>query len=339
VEPVFWSRLQFDRADALVGAASGLASAEGCGLKAGSWIRNIRILQSIIGKINSDASLLNFVLIVLSYSWNLQGFTTTLAIQHSMIVTLLRRTCAETLTMLSIGIRDDAQDNIMDVGELKNLVSLELSFPYGPIRLPLNRQPWSLLSLRRFTSWTDSDPESIWCNFLAECCLPVIKTLFLMDNITTKAGAESLYRLYHTKRSSLQEIFVWASDDYYPTIIPHMTGINQLWVRQPKSTIIAQLPPSVSQLSLQCHDQDDIQDMYGVLDLLTGNTAHSIKIIDVEFSEDEFYWMSDNGKEYVGDGSIHYATLIQKLLVYTSKGLAIRDEKGKVLQDYIPPRS
>jgi hypothetical protein len=337
VEPVFWSRLEFDCADALAGAASGLASAEGCGIKAGSWIRDIRLLPSVVGEINNDASMLNLVLVMLSHSWNLQGFTTTLSIQHSMIVTLLRRTCAETLTMLSIGMRDGAQDNVMDVGELKNLVSLELSFPHGPVQLPLNRQPWSLLYLRRFTSWTDSDPESIWWNFLAESYLPVIKTLFLMDHISTKDRAESLRRLYRSKQSSLQEIFVWTSDAYYTTIIPHMIGINRLWVRQSKSTIVAQLPPSVSQLSLQCHDQDDIQDMYGVLDQLVGSAARSIKIIDVEFSEDEFFWMSNNGKEYVGDGSIHYATLIQKLLVYTSKGLVIKDEEGKVLQDYIPP--
>jgi hypothetical protein len=338
VEPLLWQHLRFSQPQSLAGAAHALTMAFGLVFTPSSRIKSLMITPNLLERCKSDLSILSSALIVLSHASNLVRLELKLAVQHSMMLAIIHTTTALTLTELYLGLSGGVFDVIIYIDAFKNLNKLGISFNDTVFVRQSHYKPWQLPCLKTLTCFTWGYEDDPCSDFLAECSLPVLQSLERQVLLDEPRAAESLLRLYKSKQKTLQEFYVYMTDDCYKTIIPHLTDIDCLIVRGPTRHIVALLPPRVSKLRLQCESADDLEDLFDTLDGLSRSSSHLVKIIRIELIDSKFLWVPAEDDESIVDDSIYHTEFIGRLLRYSSQGLIIEDEDDKSVLDYIPWR-
>jgi hypothetical protein len=338
VEPLLWQQLRFSQPRSLAGAAHALTVAFGLASTLGSHIRSLVITPNPLVGCKTNINLLGSALDVLSHASNLVRLELKAAVQHCMILAVIHTSTAQTLTELHFGPIDDALDVIIYIDAFKNLNKLDIAFNDVMFVRQTHYKPWYLPCLKTLICFTWGDEDDPCSDFLAECSLPVLQSLERRVLLDESSAADSFLRLYQSKRNTLQEFYVHMTDDFYNTIIPHLTDIDCLIVRGPMRHIVALLPPRVSKLRLRCESADDLEDLFDTLDGLSRSSSHSVKIIRIELIDSKFLWVLAEDDESIVDKSIYHTEFIGRLLRYTSQGLIIEDEDDKSILDYIPWR-
>jgi hypothetical protein len=338
VEPVLWQRIRLAHPKSVSGAASTLSTSFGRNVKAGLWIKHLKIMQSAVGRLLSDSNLLDHILFILSQASNLTALDVMPQIQHSSVISLLPITCMHSLSCLNLSIMPEATNAINFLDELKSLVSLGIEFYGHGFRLPAPCKPWNLMHLKTITWWTSQNIDNQSSNYLTECSLPVIQCLELQVGVIDAEVADSILRLYESKRSTLKKFYVCMNDTSYAMVIPRLDGIEKLVVEAPSARLVAMLPSSMSDLYLRFETERVMRDVYSILDEILCHRTRSDRIIHVQVLTRAFFWMSDDPQTCIGDGTIPYGDFTRKLLQYTMKGLKILDDNDKSPLDYIPWR-
>jgi hypothetical protein len=111
----------------LAGAIDGLAIVLGRdSVRAGAWIKVFNIHPTFSKDFSNSPNVLNHVLIILSHATNLTHLSIRPRVEQCVLIALLAKTCAQTLTYLDVDLSSASVNSIVYINDLKSLTTLFL---------------------------------------------------------------------------------------------------------------------------------------------------------------------------------------------------------------------